>query len=467
MLLSNRQRKYMSLLLCLLMIFTIFSWNVRQVHAVAPAAVPVVKVVGGILVGVGVVALTSDGQDQLAQYVYDHSSESTKNKFIAMAGLMSIGEQYFLQLGADVFNDIKSVLDSVIQGSNANIQIDNGIKAEVSQLKAYSNGSFSSTYGFSLYQASFYTSSGNFVAKNINNYSEFSLDYNDVNSVIFSFQYFTDPIVLANTDLPLVVRPADTTVAYTMALNPEWQRKNSTPPPFPLIVDPGTLTLPQTQDALYDGVPIAPEADVPYTPGATSGTLEGNVGALVGEVGLIRLILRSIGFNVQDIWLKILEMLESMVAFFQAIMEWVNSFMSELALTIEAVLTEFFTVPTPFVLPTDMFDGMLDDLLDKTGLSAFDQTFSRLQNLQTGYGSPPEITINLHELMAATSHVGSGFSVPLANKESLVIDFSKLEEVEFWNMSLIDLIRALLSLSMVGMTFNYIYRKIIPDKVIE
>lgn len=465
MLLSNRQRKYMSLLLCLLMLFTIFSWNVQQVHANPVVVVAGKYVAAGILAGMGYVATTESGQDAIGQFVYDNCSVSTRDKLTAIAGLITVSGQYAMQLSEAIFNEISGIIE--------NLRVDEQITlpANVETVKSGIVPSASANV-YDIQPASvvsnYYLTLNGSVIQNLNNIYGYSQIYYYKPNWGFIVTFLRQDGSVGNLPVNLYQDPAGKTLtverqipATTIALNPAFEPKNTLPPPFWLPVnDMGTITLPTSQDALYDGVPLAPESDVPYTPGETTGTIEGDVGIISGVVG-------TIGQILSNIWNKILEILSSMVAFFQAIMAWVNSFFSELALTIEAVLTEFFTIPTPFVLPTDMFDGMLDDLLDKTGLSAFDQTFSRLQNLQTGYGSPPEITINLHELMAATTNIGSGFSVPLANKESLVIDFAKLEEVEFWNMSLIDLIRALLSLSMVGMTFNYIYRKVIPDKVIE
>lgn len=488
MFLSNRQRKYMSLLLCLLMIFTIFSWNVQQVHANPVVAVAGKYVAGAILAGMGVVATTPEGQAAIGEFVYDRCSVSTRDKLTAIAGMIAVGSQQAIKISQGIYDDFTAQLQGSIVSNQLNlppgmvnqtIVVDRGSSAYYSQVIAGGSGAIIRDV---VINGSQYINNNHW--RTGSPLSIIQCGYaNGWWNVFWTYADGNE----GSRDIATAVQSVTLNVSYTVgaapiALNPTFEPKNTVPPPFWLpINDMGTITLPTSQDALYEGVQGVVAEDMPFEVQESLGSIQGDVGAIKGILGGIGAILGnifnkfleligsvgSIGQVLSNIWNKILEMLASMVAFFQAIMEWVNSFMSELALTIEAVLTEFFTIPTPFVLPTDMFDGMLDDLLDKTGLSAFDQTFSRLQNLQTGYGSPPEITINLHELMAATSHIGSGFSVPLANKESLVIDFAKLEEVEFWNMSLIDLIRALLSLSMVGMTFNYIYRKIIPDKVIE
>ena len=466
MLLSNRQRKFMSLLLCLLMIFTIFSWNVQQVHANPIVAVGAKYVVGGILAGMGYVATTTEGQEALGQFVYDHVNDTTKQRLQTFAAMVGLASNQAVRLSSSLWGELNEFMSSRASNSLFQDTVTSGIVLGTFQV-GQRTGLYQSNYPqgtkFYVYSQGALMRSASSTSNTVGYYShppgliskDGSIGYCYIGDTYIEFGVMYP---MQSNNYLVATAPASVT---SIPLDSTFEPKNSVPPPFWLpINDMGTITLPTSQDALYDGVPIAPDIDVPYTPGETTGTVEGDVGIVAGLVG-------TIGQLLSNIWAKILEMLSSMVEFFQAIMAWVNAFFSELALTIEAVLTEFFTVPTPFVLPTDMFDGMLDDLLDKTGLSAFDQTFSRLKNLQTGYGSPPEITINLHQLMAATTNIGSGFSVPLANKESLVIDFAKLQEVEFWNMSLIDLIRALLSLSMVGMTFNYIYRKIIPDKVIE
>ncbi len=493
MLLSNRQRKYMSLLLCLLMIFTIFSWNVQQVHANPVVAVAGKYVAGAILTGMGVVATTPEGQAAIGEFVYDRCSVSTRDKLTAIAGMIAVGSQQAIKISQGIFDDFTAQLQGSI--------VSNQLTLPPGQVSlAFSITQAQASGGYLLFDIPSGLPGGatlTFPDGGVHNipgsiyptyqpvkdlkifYTPHSGWWSLGATSIDGYQWAKD---IGRNDPSMTFTISYNVQSTAIPLDTTFEPKNTVPPPFWLpINDMGTITLPTSQDALYEGVQGVVAEDMPFEVQESLGSIQGDVGAIKGILGGIGAILGnifnkflellgsvgSIGQVLSNIWNKILEMLASMVAFFQAIMEWVNSFMSELALTIEAVLTEFFTIPTPFVLPTDMFDGMLDDLLDKTGLSAFDQTFSRLKNLQTGYGSPPEITINLHQLMAATTNIGSGFSVPLANKESLVIDFAKLQEVEFWNMSLIDLIRALLSLSMVGMTFNYIYRKIIPDKVIE
>ncbi|WP_446787970.1 hypothetical protein [Macellibacteroides fermentans] len=482
----------MSLLLCLLMIFTIFSWNVQQVHANPAVAVAGKYVAGAILTGMGVVATTPEGQAAIGEFVYDRCSVSTKDKLTAIAGMIAVGSQQAIKISQGIYDDFTAQLEGSIVGNQLNLppgQVN--LAFNVSQQQAQNMTIAQNPAGIS--GGIVITMAGGSVINvpgsiypTYQPLGRLSLDYQPSNgwwtltgTSVDGYQWFRD---IARNDAAVAFTVAYTVYSTAIPLDTTFEPKDSIPPPFWLpINDMGTITLPTSQDALYEGVQGVVAEDMPFEVQESLGNIQGDVGAIKGILGGIGAILGnifnkflellgsvgSIGQVLSNIWNKILEMLASMVAFFQAILDWITSFFSELALTIEAVLTEFFTLPAPFVLPTDMFDGMLDDLLDKTGLSAFDQTFSRLKNLQTGYGSPPEITINLHELMAATSHVGNGFSVPLANKESLVIDFAKLQEVEFWNMSLIELIRALLSLSMVGMTFNYIYRKIIPDKVIE
>lgn len=121
-------------------------------------------------------------------------------------------------------------------------------------------------------------------------------------------------------------------------------------------------------------------------------------------------------------------------------------------------------------LPAELqshIESFRDALVDKLALNQFTQSFAALQQMQTGYGSAPQITLNLHVLANTAQHVGS-FSNTFTDEESVVIDFSFLEDerFKFMDLTLIDLIRALASLSMVLSTAIYCYKKITSGDVI-
>lgn len=108
-----------------------------------------------------------------------------------------------------------------------------------------------------------------------------------------------------------------------------------------------------------------------------------------------------------------------------------------------------------------------DALVDKLALNQFTQSFAAFQQMQTGYGTAPKITLNLHALANTAQQVGS-FSNTFPDEESVVIDFSFLEDerFKFMDLTLIDLIRALGSLAMVMSTALYCYKKITSGDVI-
>lgn len=114
-------------------------------------------------------------------------------------------------------------------------------------------------------------------------------------------------------------------------------------------------------------------------------------------------------------------------------------------------------------------DGILDNALaqmtERIGLDAFQRSFDAFDNMQTGYGQAPKIYINLHDLTETAQNVGS-FGNGFADADSLLIDFEKLEEIEFMGMTLIELIRAMMSLAMVSITIFYVHRKIEPSTII-
>lgn len=114
-------------------------------------------------------------------------------------------------------------------------------------------------------------------------------------------------------------------------------------------------------------------------------------------------------------------------------------------------------------------DGILDNAIttmtDKIGIDAFQNSFDAFNNMQKGHGEPPKIYINLHALVDTAQNVGS-FNNGFADKDSLVVDFAKLEEIQFMGMTLIQLIRSMLSLAMISITVFYIHRKLEPETVI-
>lgn len=121
-------------------------------------------------------------------------------------------------------------------------------------------------------------------------------------------------------------------------------------------------------------------------------------------------------------------------------------------------------------LPAELqsqIESFRDALVAKLALNQFTQSFAALQQMQTGFGSAPQITLNLHVLANTAQHVGS-FSNTFPDEEFVVIDFSFLEDerFKFMDLTLIDLIRSLASLAMVLSTAIYCYKKITSGDVI-
>ena len=115
------------------------------------------------------------------------------------------------------------------------------------------------------------------------------------------------------------------------------------------------------------------------------------------------------------------------------------------------------------------FDGILDEpmqiILDRIGIDAFNDSFEAFEHMQTGYGEPPKIYINLHDLVETAQNV-EHFNNQFADEDTLLIDFAKLEEIQFMGMTLIQLIRSMMSLAMITITVFYIHRKLEPDTII-
>ncbi len=186
---------------------------------------------------------------------------------------------------------------------------------------------------------------------------------------------------------------------------------------------------------------------------------------MIGEVnppsdipilGNILGFLKSILNYLVSIW-------QSLVSGFQSLISGIQSILT----SIVSFVTSFFDLSATWNLD-GILDGLVPQIIAKTPLANFQQSYYAFKNMSTGTGSPPVITINLNKLVGTASNVGK-FNNGFKNEEIKVIDFAMLDnpDMKFFNMTIIQLIRALLSLSMVSVTAFYIYRKIIPDDVIK
>ncbi len=111
------------------------------------------------------------------------------------------------------------------------------------------------------------------------------------------------------------------------------------------------------------------------------------------------------------------------------------------------------------------FSGQIFDLLSWDELS---QSMAALEDFGSGYGEPPVISINLHNLLEPAQNIGR-FDNEFNNTETTVIDFKILEDDRFcfMGMTLIELIRMMVAISMIWYTAWYVWGKIVPDDAIK
>lgn len=135
-----------------------------------------------------------------------------------------------------------------------------------------------------------------------------------------------------------------------------------------------------------------------------------------------------------------------------SVLDWLSSLYALLAKSLDLSLEGILNAP-------------LQTMLDRINIDAFQQSFQAFDNMQKGYGEPPKIYINLHKLAATAQNVGS-FNNQFVDQDSLLIDFAKLEEIQFMGMTLIQMIRSMMSLAMITITVFYIHRKLEPQTII-
>lgn len=89
------------------------------------------------------------------------------------------------------------------------------------------------------------------------------------------------------------------------------------------------------------------------------------------------------------------------------------------------------------------------------------ETFDKLKNAEYVQADPPKFSLNLHNL--------EGNNNNFADKETVIFDFKILENVNIggFNINLLDYVRNLIGMGFVYLTFCYVYRKFVPDKIID
>ena len=197
-------------------------------------------------------------------------------------------------------------------------------------------------------------------------------------------------------------------------------------------------------------VPVVP--DIPIT-GETSGTISGE-GSGTG-------VFEGVGSWVMDI-----PVLGDILGALRGVWDSVKGIAGTVS-TIAAGVAALASGEVPAELETRIkqFSGQIFDLLSWDELS---QSMEALENFGSGYGEPPVISINLHNLLEPAQNIGR-FDNEFNNTETTVIDFKILEDERFgfMGMTLIELIRMMAAISMIWYTAWYVWEKIVPDDAVR
>jgi len=206
----------------------------------------------------------------------------------------------------------------------------------------------------------------------------------------------------------------------------------------------------QLKTGEFVDVPVVP--DIPIT-GETSGTISGE-GSGTG-------VFEGIGSWVMDI-----PVLGDILGALRGVWDSVKGIAGTVA-TIATSVAALASGEVPAELETRIkqFSGQIFDLLSWDELS---QSMAALESFGSGYGEPPVISINLHNLLEPAQNIGR-FDNGFNNTETTVIDFSILEDERFgfMGMTLIELIRMMAAISMIWYTAWYVWEKIVPDDVVR
>lgn len=156
-----------------------------------------------------------------------------------------------------------------------------------------------------------------------------------------------------------------------------------------------------------------------------------------------------------DIWTSVKELLSPVTGILTGIQSLVTSVTALASGEVPAELQDRIY----------QFSGQIFDLLSWDELS---QSMAALENFGSGYGEPPVISINLHNLLEPAQNIGR-FDNEFNNTETTVIDFKILEDERFgfMGMTLIELIRMMAAISMLWYTGWYVWGKIVPDEVVK
>lgn len=114
------------------------------------------------------------------------------------------------------------------------------------------------------------------------------------------------------------------------------------------------------------------------------------------------------------------------------------------------------------------FLGLLEAFKNRLGIDALKNSLERINSMDTTRGAAPVIKLNIHDVLeAGTSRIGSGdVENPFNDAEIEVIDFGILEQYQYGGYDIVTYIRTLIGIGISYMTLLYVWRKIIPGKVV-
>lgn len=112
--------------------------------------------------------------------------------------------------------------------------------------------------------------------------------------------------------------------------------------------------------------------------------------------------------------------------------------------------------------------GLKEKIVEKTGINKLSKAIVKMNNIKSGEKECPKIKLNLYRVFEASMcKINPNTVNPFENKDYNYIDFCILEEFELFGMNMIEFLRFALGLSMIILTLMYVWKKIIPDKVID
>lgn len=121
---------------------------------------------------------------------------------------------------------------------------------------------------------------------------------------------------------------------------------------------------------------------------------------------------------------------------------------------------------------TDNFiDSITDKFIDSSGFNPLSSSFAALQDMTLSGGScsSPEFKLPLNDLKNVSRRFTGNTDNVFPDPNPVFVSFELLEDKDkfsFMDMSIIEIIRLLIGAGMLYTTFLYVWRKIVPDKVI-